>query len=347
MLENFSLLHKTKPLIVGNKEQKKQAQDFFVKMDFMALSKNSIQASFELKRILKEQKITQYLTQYDYVSHLMLKDIQISYYLNDLRPHLFSSNTFKTQSLYLQQLKAFQKAKSIFVPSVQTRQDFLNIFPKLSRSKLEVTPFAYSDLPLNLPNTVLLKTLPPRSKFILTYSTLQPRDNLITLLRSLALQSSLDLPQLIVLLKIPKSRLKRKNYYTQKKEIQKFIKQRNLSNKVQLIENLPSFQYSEFYKNSEFLICPQLYSIDNEELIRAITLKTPILACHQPNLPQDLNDCLMPFSALDHNELSLKMLYLLKNKEEQDIYTELGQQRSQDYTWQNTTKQILDKLINI
>jgi len=302
------------------------------------LNQTGISWNFALKKFLQENKIQQYISQDDYLSAFFLGSIKCSLIITDLSNHFSISFLQNYKKLFYKNL--YKKISKIIVPSNNIKEDLLTLYPKLVSEKIHIVPYGIQT------KEYFAKQETKETPFILSFTRMLARDNHLTLLRAFnIIKSDINHDLRIVVSKINQTPLTRKKIIENRKEFNNYLKENDLQERVSLIEVPTQEDLKELYSAAELCIYPTLYSGFALPILESFASGTPVICTENSSIPPELKECAMLFPSIDHQDLAKKMIYLLKNKEDQEIYSVSGFDRSQAYNWANASQRFLNLII--
>lgn len=210
-----------------------------------------------------------FLTFNSYLTPSMLtKNVKTFFMVHDLITFLFKTESNK-KALFIERVtlrKALKKAYMIGVVSCQTKEDLFKVFKKASeKTILTLPPAVRSSLLQNVDLSNITFKLP--KKYILSVATLEPRKNLITLIRAFKLISE-DYPDLKLILVGKKGW----QYDNILKEVE------TCKHKIIVTGHLNEDDLKLSYKNAEAFVFPSLYEGFGMPPLEALTLGCPVIA---------------------------------------------------------------------
>ena len=100
----------------------------------------------------------------------------------------------------------------------------------------------------------------------------------------------------------------------------------------------------DYYSKAEIFVYPSLYEGFGIPILEAFASGCPVVCSNNSSIPEVVGECAVMFRSLDHEDLAKKMLYLLKSKEDQEIYVNNGLDRVKQFTWSKVGKRLLKVL---
>jgi len=162
---------------------------------------------------------------------------------------------------------ACKNANTIIAISEETKKDIVSFF-NIAEEKIQVVYQSCDDLfyknYTELEIEVVKKNYQLPHSYLLYVGTIEERKNLLTILKSL--KQVKEIPLIVI--------GKKTNYF---KEIQQFIDQHELNNRVTFLENVTNNQLPIIYQNATVFIYPSIFEGFGIPIIEALISKTPVI----------------------------------------------------------------------
>lgn len=299
-------------------------------VEIVVLDKKGLRWHWAVRKYLQENPVDHYFAPTSYITPFLI-DTPYTIVVHDLISFLFpKDHAFKPKTIERFFLpKILKKASNIAVVSENTKEDLVHLFPKTDLEKITVTHCG-----------VNAKDFKPqkgdREEFIFTVSTLIPRKNMITLIR--AFNKIKD--------EVPHTLKIAGGKGSAYPEIQKYISDYDLQDRIQLLGYVSNSELKEHYSKAQLFVYPSLYEGFGIPILEAFASGCPVICSNNSSIPEVVGECAVMFRSLDHEDLAKKMIYLLKSKEDQEIYSQNGLQRVKEFSWKKVGERLL-KLFTI
>jgi len=203
--------------------------------------------------------------------------------------------------------------------------------------KIAVTPYAprHNFHPLALEDTEQTRArFGIEDKFILFVGTIEPRKNLITLLRAFAdVLRNTDLrPQLVV--------AGQKGWLMD--EISTYVNSENLSDRIVFTGYVNDRDLRGLYSSCAVCVYPSLYEGFGFPPLEAMACGAPVIVSDIPVLREVTGDAAVRVSPLDVQRLAESLVELLRDEGKRAYFSEAGRDRARRFTWEKTAKLTLD-----
>jgi len=196
-----------------------------------------------------------------------------------------------------------------------------NIFYNAEKDKIEITKLKYNI----------------KGKYLLSVSTLEPRKNLITLLKAFSMLIKKYPEYLLVL--TGRIGWGNDNY-------EKLIKQLNIEKNVIFTGYIPDEDLAPLYSGAEVFVYPSLYEGFGLPILEAMQCKTAVITSNTSSMPEVGGDaCIYVNNPRDENELLEKIIFLIENENIREELREKGIKRGSHFSWEKTAQELI-KVIN-
>src|ERR1700752_4969071 len=204
-------------------------------------------------------------------------------------------------------------------------------------AKIAVTPYAprHSFRPLERADTEQTRArLGIEETFILFVGTIEPRKNLITLLRAFAeVLKNTDLrPQLVI--------AGQKGWLMD--EISSFVNSENLSERIVFTGYVTDRDLRTLYSSCVVCVYPSLYEGFGFPPLEAMSCGAPVIASEIPVLREVLGGAAVYVPPLDLQRMAESLVDLLRDKGQRAYFSEAGLNRARQFTWEKTARLTLD-----
>ncbi|MBV9789225.1 MAG: glycosyltransferase family 4 protein [Chloroflexi bacterium] len=171
--------------------------------------------------------------------------------------------------------------------------------------------------------------LPPR--FLLSVGTLEPRKNIVTLIRAYAkAKDRLDLPLLIG---------GGKGWLYD--EMFALVQELGLQQDVRFIGFIPSEQLQLYYAAATAFVYPSLYEGFGLPLLEAMSVGTPVVSSDAGALVEVVGDAALIVPATDVTQMAEALVRITQDEPLRSELRAKGLARAQQFSWQATAKQTL------
>lgn len=232
---------------------------------------------------------------------------------------------------------ALKNAYKIIAVSQNTRDDIIKLF-KVNKEKIKVIAeasrknFKVIDNKQIIQSTLDKHNLP--NKFILFVGTLEPRKNLVCLIKSYNLLSS-ELKNEYKLVIVG-----RKGWYY--KEIFRTVKEHNLEDKVIFTGYVPDEDLPVILNTATVFIMPSLYEGFGLPLLEAFACGTPVITSDNSALREVAGTACQTINPEDETEVAKVIAKVLSNPELRATMRAKGLDRVKFFTWSHAANEVLD-----
>lgn len=246
----------------------------------------------------------------------------LAVYRKDTRPKL------KTKLIEIMLLPmTVKKSQAIIVPSLSTKNDILLRFGKDLSDKMHITPYAVG---IEFKNLNL-----KRENFILSVSTIEPRKNLITLLRAYRL-----LPMEI------KKRFRLKiagNVGWNSADFENELKSDDFQKQIDLLGRITDTELVSLYNRATLFVYPSLFEGFGLPVVEAMSCGAPVITSDNSSLPEAGGKAALYLkNPKDEKELSGKMMQILNSPDQQIKLSRLSLIQANKFSWDDTVAQTLE-----
>ncbi|MBT6053518.1 MAG: glycosyltransferase family 4 protein [Candidatus Scalindua sp.] len=251
-----------------------------------------------------------------------------------LFPHLFN----RTRRMYKKFIfeRLINKADIIITPSNSTKND-LKRYCEINEEKIKVVHYGVEKrfLPISKSKVEGYRSrnsLP--SRMILSVGTLEPRKNIVTLIKAFA-------------------KLREKGFIDYKlvvagskgwlyKEIFKEIGTRGLQKEVLFLGNVADEDLPNLYNCADLFVYPSLYEGFGLPPLEAMACGVPVITSNTSSLPEVVGDAGIMVDPTDVNSLFEKMCQILGDSELRHYMKNMGLERAKLFSWRKTAKGIME-----
>jgi glycosyltransferase involved in cell wall biosynthesis len=227
-----------------------------------------------------------------------------------------------------------KKATHIFTISKHTKKDIQKYY-QLPESKITVTYPAIDH------QTLTPKASSPiKADYLLYLGTLQPRKNLINLVKAFSLLTP-SYPKLKLVIAGKKGWLYQ-SLFNQ-------VNQLKLTKKVIFTDYIPTTKVPSLIKHAQALILPSFYEGFGIPVVQAMAIGTPVVVSHNSSLIEIVGSAgkyiKAPFGPKQIKQGIIEVLSLTQEQKKQLIIK--AKQTARQFTWQKTGQTILEVLNDI
>lgn len=234
--------------------------------------------------------------------------------------------------LYRAGLRAtVKRADAIITPSRNTAEDVLTR-TKVDPRKLYVVPLAAALPSGGSEVTAVMDRLKIRHPFILFVGTLEPRKNLVRLIRAYRRVAANGLPQALVLAGPMGWRVS---------ALQREISLRG-PGEILLTGPLTAGDLDALYRACEIFVYPSLYEGFGLPVVEAMVRGVPVIASNTSSVPEVAGDAAIGVNPRSIREIALAIETLLTDRDLRDAVARRGLLQSGRFTWEETARQTLE-----
>jgi glycosyltransferase involved in cell wall biosynthesis len=301
-------------------------------------TKNKFSWNFwTLQKYLRKNPVDIYLTQY-ITPWFVPKKIKIATIIHDISFNFYPQLIKKADLFFLKTLipLSLKRADKILAVSQFTKDEIIKFY-KVSPEKVEVTYNAVSEDFLRQDGSEeKIKHVKEKyhlpEKFILYIGTLQPRKNIIALVKAFAALENKNLKLVI-------AGGKGHNY---DKNIDNAVFKNNLAGRIIFPGFIKEEDKLALMKAAEIFCFPSFYEGFGIPILEAMAAGVPTVVsdipCHR-EIAKEASDYFNPFIPGD---LALKLEELLDNKILRENFLASGQRRFMEFSWEKTAGKVLE-----
>lgn len=258
--------------------------------------------------------------------------------VHDLTPLKFpKEHKFGRKILYEFLLpRTLKNASRIIVASKSTKNDILKIFPKINSEKIKVIYYAANENYKVIKNEKKIDYIGKKynlpNRFILFVGTIEPRKNIIRLLKAFSeVYKKIPIPFVIT----GKWGWKyKKIYYTYKKL--------NLEDKVIFTGYIDEKDLPSIYNLATIFVLPSLYEGFGLTPLEAMQCGCPVVTSNVSSLPEIVGNAAIKVSPYSVKEIEDAMYSLLTNKKLRKKYIKKGLKQAKKFSWEKCAKETLE-----
>lgn len=234
---------------------------------------------------------------------------------------------------------SIKNASKIISVSKTTKKDIMSQY-KVPESKIEVI---YNGFEKNTSSKAhSLSSLSKRYRFsppyVLYVGTLQPRKNIVTLIKSFAFFNKKHPEYSLVI-------VGKKGWLFD--EIFKEARDPYVNNKIIFTGYVSDEELAILYKNANTFVLPSLYEGFGLPLLEAMSFGTPVISSFSSSLPEIGSEACLYFDPQDPTDLLDKLELLTGSGELQKKLVAEGKKRVASFSWDTSAKETLQVLTSI
>jgi glycosyltransferase involved in cell wall biosynthesis len=167
--------------------------------------------------------------------------------------------------------------------------------------------------------------------FLLFVGTIEPRKNLLTLLRSFetVLRNTTLRPQLVI--------AGEEGWLTD--ELFDYVKLRDFGDRVRWTGYVSDDDLCALYSTCRAFIYPSIYEGFGLPPLEAMACGAPVISSSIPSITEVLGDAALLVAPTDAEALTKSIIALWENKEERQRLSEAGPARAAEFSWEGTARQ--------
>lgn len=274
------------------------------------------------------------------IKHIML--------VHDIIPKLFPEylGNSRKKIYWKKTEEAIKKADKILAISRRTEKDlihYLGIKPEaITVNHIDVDD-VYKKKVSEEKNRKVLKKYKLKPGYILAGGGVEIRKNVQNVILSykflLDRKFVADLPELVVYGKLlPGNPLAL--------DVQKLLKELNLTKKVKLLGMVPQENMPAIFQNSSMFVYPSFYEGFGLPVLEAMNLGKPVIASKVSSLPEVGRDGVLYCQPNDVYDITMVMKNVLSNRELRERLSSRALERSKVFSWGKFTKKFLNIAAN-
>jgi len=227
-----------------------------------------------------------------------------------------------------------KKADVIIADSYSTKRDIIEFF-KVDEKKIKVIHLGVESRfrPIsNVEGYRIRNNLP--TKMILNIGTLEPRKNVVTLIRAFKRLQERGIKDYVLTIAGEKGWLY--------KRIFREIKSSNMTQSIRLLGVVRDEELPLLYNCADLFVYPSLYEGFGLPPLEAMACGVPIITSNTSSLPEVVGNAGIMIDPSDIESLSDEMYRVLKDKELRHRMGRDGLKRSKMFTWEKTVNKVLE-----
>ncbi len=253
--------------------------------------------------------------------------------IHDLAYRIFPDTVSKIERLYYDFFFPIcaRKADAVIAVSENTKKDIIRFF-KVKEKKIQVIFLGHN---FSFPKEVQKTGMP--QEYILFLGAMEPRKNLLRLIRAYALLKDRIREKLVLI--GPRGSAYQDILY----EIQRLHLQQDIVMTGYIEESL----LSSILQKAKIFIFPSLYEGFGLPLLEAMAHGVPVITASNSCLPEVCKDCAIYINEKDEKNISEAIFFLLQNRSLRENLKQSGLQRSREFSWEKTAQETLNVYRNM
>jgi len=232
-----------------------------------------------------------------------------------------------------------KKASYIICISESTKKHLLKFYPQTDVNKIKII---YNGYNRNLFNTNIGQTEIDKfkqdnnlKKYILYVGRISVTKNLMTLIKGFEKILNETNEDLVIV---------GKNESNNIEKILDYVKKNNFGDRVKYISFLNDRDLAIAYKGAEIFVLPSFYEGFGLPVIESMACGTPVIVSNTDTLLEVAKDYGMSFETNDYEDLSQKMISLLKDDSLRTFFKQKSLERSSHFDWSKSISGTLELL---
>ncbi|MCL6087381.1 MAG: glycosyltransferase family 4 protein [Actinobacteria bacterium] len=222
-------------------------------------------------------------------------------------------------------------ADKVISVSENTKKDIISLF-KVREDKIYVTYESYPEYYNTSSDSEKIRKILSKygieKKFILFVGMLEPRKNILSLLKAFYLiDDEIDMDLIIV--------GKKGWYYTDIEEFIEFIKTEKLKNEVKITGYVAEPDLKYFYQGAFVFAYPSLYEGFGLPPLQAIACGTPVITSNVSSLPEVVDDAAIKIDPLNIQDLADAIKEIVSNDNLRNKMKEVGIKQASKFSLDN------------
>ena len=255
--------------------------------------------------------------------------------VHDLAYHLYPQYTDFKNRVLLPRLvpKSINLTDTIIADSQAIKTELIQLY-KLRESRIKVIHLApdvqFHPMPKETARQHLADKYQIQSPFILFVGTLEPRKNILRLIKAYH-ELSLELRNKFQLVIVGKKGWLYQNIF-------RLVKTLHLQDRIIFTGYVPATELPRFYNAATFFVFPSLYEGFGLPLVDALACGTPVITSDTSSMAEIVSYAGILVDPTDTSTLTQAMTKLLTDKELYHYLSEKALMRSHTFSWQDTAQ---------
>jgi glycosyltransferase involved in cell wall biosynthesis len=229
------------------------------------------------------------------------------------------------------------RASSMIITATESVKREICEHLRVKPERVAVTPYAprRSFRPLPLAETIITRhRLGVEDEFILFVGTIEPRKNLLTLVRAFneILRHTSLRPQLVI--------AGREGWLTN--DLHSFIEQSGINDRLLLTGYLPEEDLAALYSSCRVCVYPSLYEGFGLPPLEAMACGAPVITSNIQTIVETVADAARLIAPTDTHALARAIIELLNDEAARRRLSSTGLERASQFSWERTARLTLD-----
>lgn len=233
---------------------------------------------------------------------------------------------------------ATKRASKILTISENSKKDIIK-FTKVPSYQVENTGIAISKIFNPLGNKILLEKIKKKynlpTKFILSVCSIEPRKNLLNLLKAYKLLLDIN-PKIQHKLVLAGRKAWGKNLISNK------IIELNLKNNVIMTGYVPEQDLVCIYSLAEIFVFPSIYEGFGLPPLEAMACGTPVVSSNTSSLPEVIGNAGLMIDPYNIQEIAMTIKTLIQDPKLREQLIKLGIERAKLFSWEDVAKKVIN-----
>lgn len=228
-----------------------------------------------------------------------------------------------------------RRSSAVVTVSQHSKQEILDVYPFLD-GKVYVTPEAPSSLFRPTVRKEWLNTVRARygicSEFILAVGNLQPRKNLLRLIRAFAsIRQEMEAIQLVI---VGKAQWQSSAVYAE-------VRRLGVEQDVKLTGYVPDDDLVLLYNAAQVFVYPSIYEGFGLPILEAMACGTPVVASNTSSMPEIAGTAAILVDPYQVNEIQAAIQRILSDPDLSLSLSQEGLKRAEAFSWLGTARDTL------
>ena len=263
------------------------------------------------------------------------KNIKKTVFLYDMVWKILPETMAPSNRIKMQLLSSYNLKRTDFLISISdnTKQDFLKFFnykKNIYTIHLAVDKKTYHlASPDNI--TIVKDKFNLPDSYVLAVGTIEPRKNLITLLKAFSILNNKN----IHLVLVGKIGWIDNNFF-------ELLDQYKIKNRVVFTGYVSDKFLAPLYSGAKMFVFPSIYEGFGLPILEAMQCGCPVIASNNSSIPEVAGDAALLFDANDYTELARLIDKLLQDENLRKSYIAKGFEQVKKFSWEKTVAQLLN-----
>lgn len=248
--------------------------------------------------------------------------------------HITSLSNPLHRTFYREAVKqSIQQADAIITPSEFTRRDVIDTFNILPQKVVTIysgiNPFFLQRENKNQNNFIKNYNL---NHFILTVGTIEPRKNLVTLIKAFEIAKKRGIPHKLVI-------VGKKGWLW--KDIIKRIERSSYLRDIVMTDYVSNNTLRSLYKNADCFVYPSLFEGFGFPVLEAMACGCPVITSNVSSLGEIAKNAAITFGPYDTEGYAREIIRIINDKNQRQNMISKGFLRAAEFSWEKTARQTL------